>query len=406
MKKVGVFTGSRAEFDLLSPVLCELRRRRKEFELQIFVSGAHLDSEFGSTVKLIRQQGFQVVEEIVVDHRVDSLMDTALSIGKGIVGFAKALHMWSPELLIIYGDRFEGFAAVVAATQMGIPVAHIEGGDITEGGALDDSIRHAMTKLSHLHFTTNERAKTNIIAMGEEPWRVMNVGLPSLDRILQENLASREEIASHFRVDLDKPLVVFTQHSVATEFDQVLEQLTPTLKAIETLATEGVQFIMTYPNNDAGGLQILHALKEFDKRTGPEVQLVAAMGGYYYFGILALSKSFECRLACLGNSSSGIKETPYFCCPTINIGTRQSGRLRGDNVLDVSYDRDEILTALRKGLFDEVFRQRAAQTRNPYGEGKASKQICDLILGFDLGKSLLQKKHVFNNSRSVVRSGL
>ncbi len=165
---------------------------------------------------------------------------------------AKALDKIKPDIFVVYADRFEGFAAVIASTQMNIPTAHIEGGDITEGGALDDSVRHAMTKLAHIHFTTNNQATNRLLGMGEAPWRVHTVGFPAIDLIQENNFASPDELIESYNLDLSKPIILFTQHSVTTEFDLAQSQVMPSLKALEMAAKEGMQVIITYPNNDAG----------------------------------------------------------------------------------------------------------------------------------------------------------
>jgi UDP-N-acetylglucosamine 2-epimerase (non-hydrolysing)/GDP/UDP-N,N'-diacetylbacillosamine 2-epimerase (hydrolysing) len=295
-------------------------------------------------------------------------------------------------MLVVYADRFEGFAAVIAGTQMNIPTAHVEGGDLTEGGALDDSVRHAMTKLAHLHFTTNQQATNRILAMGEESWRVHTVGFPAIDMISEGRFATEQEVQSRLQLDLDRPVVLFTQHSVTTEFDKAASQLEPSLAAMTELAAEGVQIVLTYPNNDAGGRQIIARLESFVQRGLANIQLHRSLGRYLYHGVLGLARNRRMRVACVGNSSSGLKETPAFGCPTVNIGSRQEGRLRGDNVLDTGYSDEEILSATRRALFDDDFRELCRTAENPYWLGDAGPKIADILASTTLDQNLLRKR--------------
>ena len=391
MRKIAVFTGNRAEYGLQFPIIKAINEH-KDLKYYLLVSGAHLDKDFGKTLAEIKKDGFEIYREVKIDMDQDSLFSTAQAIGSGVLNISKALEELKPDMLVVYADRFEGFAAVIAGTQMGIPTAHIEGGDVTEGGALDDSVRHAMTKLAHLHFTTNEDAARRIRVMGEEPWRVFNVGFPAIDMIVAGNYATRAELKQRYGIDFNKPVVLFTQHSVATESDSAVKQLMPSLQALEKLAHEGCQIIATYPNNDAGGKRIVEALNIWAKKKIPGVQLFSSLGRYNYHGILYQGGFGGGFGVCVGNSSSGIKETPALGCPAVNIGSRQQGRLRATNVLDVDYDRDGILKAIRKALFDESFRAQCKSCLNPYGVGDAGKKIAQALAEIELGPKLIQKK--------------
>jgi UDP-N-acetylglucosamine 2-epimerase (non-hydrolysing)/GDP/UDP-N,N'-diacetylbacillosamine 2-epimerase (hydrolysing) len=277
---------------------------------------------------------------------------------------------------------------------MNIPTAHVEGGDITEGGALDDSVRHAMTKLAHLHYTTNEQASNRILAMGEEPWRVHTVGFPAIDLIVDGSYATPEDLTQRLKLDPQRPIVLFTQHSVTTEFKDAASQLRPSLEAMTRLANDGVQVVLTYPNNDAGGEAISRVLQEFAASSNPNIQLHRSLGRYTYHGLLALARLKDWRVACVGNSSSGIKETPVFGCPTVNIGSRQQGRLRGDNVIDTGYQDEAIYAASRRCLFELEFRALCAATKNPYGGGKAGKLIAASLATIDLNPMRILRKRM------------
>ena len=391
-RRIAVFTGNRAEYGLLYPLI-KILNDREDVDFHLLVSGAHLDRNFGGTLSEIERDGFKVASEIVINMAEDNLTATANAIGSGVLAMVDTLAKIRPDILVVYADRFEGFAAVVAGSQMGIPVAHIEGGDVTEGGALDDSVRHAMTKLSHLHFTTNAMASNRILAMGEERWRVHTVGFVDLDLIELGRITSAAELAKRYNLDLTRPIVVFTQHSVALDAEHAVAQIEPSLRALEEIAVLGAQVIVTYPNNDAGGRAIIGAIEKWKKAGLPkDIQIYPSLGQPNYHGLLGLSRDAKYRVVCVGNSSSGIKETPAFGCPGVNVGTRQDGRLRAENAINTGYDFSEILAAMKKSLFDESFRDLCRHVVNPYGSGNVGQKITDILMSVDLGPSLLRKK--------------
>lgn len=390
-RTIAIFTGNRAEYGLQFPILKAVDAH-PALDYRLLVSGAHLDSNFGRTLAEIEADGFRVDAEVAIDMDAASLYATAQAIGSGVLSISQVLEDLRPDMMVVYADRFEGFAAVIAATQMNVPTAHIEGGDLTEGGALDDSVRHAMTKLSHLHFTTNQQATNRILAMGEEAWRVHTVGFPAIDLISEDRFALPEEVRGRLDLDLDRPVVLFTQHSVTTEFDRAADQVAPSLAAMRRLAARGVQVILTYPNNDAGGRQIIEALQQFAEEGVENVQLHRSLGRHLYHGVLALARDPARRVACVGNSSSGIKETPAFGCPTVNIGSRQDGRLRGGNVLDAAYDADAIEAAVTRCLDDASFREASRTAENPYWLGGAGPKVARVLADVPLDQKLLRKR--------------
>ena len=390
-RKIAIFTGNRAEYGLQFPILKAVKDH-EELEYKLLVSGAHLDKNFGNTLKEINKDGFEVHEEIKIDMDAASLTSTVNAIGSGILSIGKALQRIRPDIMVVYADRFEGFSAVIASSQMNIPTAHIEGGDLTEGGALDDSVRHAMTKLAHLHFTTNEQASNRLLAMGEESWRVHTAGFPAIDLINEGNFAKPLEIEEMLKIDVNKPIVLFTQHSVTTEFDKACEQVSVSLLAIKELVNKGIQCIVTYPNNDAGGKQIIQKINELENECQKNLIIRKSLGRYLYHGILALARDKSLNILCIGNSSSGIKETPAFGCPTINIGSRQNGRLRANNVLDVDYDEKAIINAVEKCFSDDSFRHQCFNCENPYYVGGAGTKISEVLSSVELGQKLIRKK--------------
>jgi len=391
LRKIAIFTGNRAEYGLQYPIIKAVDAH-PELEYYLLVSGAHLDEDFGKTSAEIARDGFAVYREIRITMKNDNLFGTAEAIGTGILSLSVVLNELRPDILVVYADRFEGFSAVITGTQMGIPTAHVEGGDITEGGALDDNVRHAMTKLAHLHFTTNEDAARRVRAMGEEAWRVFNVGFPAIDLIAAGNFARPDELTLCYDMNPERPIVLFTQHSVTTEYEVADLQVGPALEALALLAAEGCQVIVTYPNNDAGGKRIIRRINEWYGEGIRNIKVYPSLGRYNYHGVLHLAGHGGGRGVCVGNSSSGIKETPALGCPAVNIGSRQQGRLRAENVIDTGYDRDEILNAVRKSLDDKAFRARCLICENPYGVGDAGKKIAGVLASIELGRRLIQKR--------------
>ena len=243
----------------------------------------------------IRSDGFEIDAEIKIEMDAKTLFATAQAIGSGILEISKVLAKMKPDIMVVYADRFEGLAAVIASSQMNIPTAHIEGGDITEGGALDDSVRHAMTKLSHIHFTTNHQASNRLLAMGEASWRVHTVGFPAIDLIQENNYATPDELIELYNLDLAKPLILFTQHSVTTEFHEAVNQIKPALHTLKKLASEDSQIIITYPNNDAGGRKIIDTINEFNNKEflgEKNIQIYSSLGRYNWNSLKIIFKNF------------------------------------------------------------------------------------------------------------------
>lgn len=396
---VAVFSGNRAEYGLQFPILQAIKNHPK-LDYRLIVSGAHLDSNFGSTISEIRKDGFEIYAEVKIDMSGEKRTSTVRAIASGIANLAPVLEKLNPDIFLVYADRFEGLAAVITSSQMNIPTAHVEGGDITEGGALDDSVRHAMTKLAHLHYTTNEQATNRILAMGEEPWRAHTVGFPAIDLIKDGTFETPENLKARLNLDYARPAVLFTQHSVTTEFEDGTVQLQSSIDALYKLANEGVQIILTYPNNDAGGEKMSQLLQKASLSGNPNIQLHTSLGRFVYHGILALARQPNIKVVCAGNSSSGIKETPIFGCPTVNIGSRQQGRLRGTNVIDADYDAEKIYAAIRQCIDNVEFREICAKTINPYGGGNSGQLIAESLATVDLSpKHILRKGMTLKGER-------
>ena len=392
MARIAVFTGNRAEWGHLATIVAGIAAE-PGLEPVLLVGAGHLDETFGRTAAEIEAEGFDVAAVIDSDSA-----STARAIGTGVLSAAEALERLRPDALLIYGDRFEALAVAIAASQSNVPLLHVEGGDKTEGGALDDSVRHAITKLAHLHFATNADAAARIARLGEEPWRIHDTGLPALDRIVAGDFPAPEDVAARLELDLGRPLILFTQHSVTTEAARSVEQVAPSLAAMDdAMERLNAQVVATYPNLDDGGRAILGRLQDWAERRR-DVRLRPSLGRALYHGALNVAGRVT-QGACLGNSSSGIKETAAFGCPTVNVGSRQDGRLAPENVVHVGYDRAEIFAALERCVTDGAFREMAAKASNPYGAGDTGARIARVLAGTDWSDpAMLRKRHLLDDA--------
>lgn len=388
-RKLALFTGNRAEYGLFYPILKHISQDNR-FNYELIVSGAHLKDNFGNTLEEIKKDGFEITELVEIETADDTLTGTTKGISSSLYGVAKALSRIKPDFFIVYADRFESFGALIASTQMGIPTAHIEGGDYTEGGALDDSVRHAMTKLAHIHFTTNEPASERVLKLGEEPWRVYNVGSPSLDVIKNKVYATEEEVFERLLLVEGKPLIIFTQHSITLDWEKAREQILPSLAALRhAVEVLNAQVIITYPNDDAGAQVIIEEIESLADLGHPNIIIRKSLGRYLYHGVLAVSRLY------LGNSSSGIKETAALNCPCLNIGDRQKGRLRPGNVIELDYNKEQIISEMRKIIQDDTYYDQIRNADNPYGSGNAGQQIADVLASIPLDDKVLKKKMTY-----------
>jgi UDP-N-acetylglucosamine 2-epimerase (non-hydrolysing)/GDP/UDP-N,N'-diacetylbacillosamine 2-epimerase (hydrolysing) len=380
MKKIAAVTGARSEYGILYPVL-EAIKSRPELNLLLVVTGMHLSHEFGYTVKDIESDGFDISAEVEMLPRDDTLRSMAESVGTGITGMAQAWERLEPDLIVVLGDRTEPLAAAMAGAYMNIPVAHIHGGDTATGSNIDDSNRHAITKFAHVHFPATEKSEQRIINMGEEKWRVHRVGSPALDVILNEPLSSAVTLSRRLKLDLSRPPVMVVQHPVTTQVEDAAMQMRETLEAV---VSTGHPIVVIYPNSDAGGRKMIEVIEEFEKL--PTVSTFKSLPRRDYLSLMKVADVIA------GNSSSGLVEAPSFGLPAINIGIRQKGRERGNNVIDVGYNRIEITEAIQRALTDRAFRDEISKRRNPYGDGKAGQRIADVLCKLEITTELLQKR--------------
>lgn len=378
MRRIIYLTGTRADYGLFSQALRRIDAH-PALDLALIVTGMHLAPEFGRTVRLVEEDGFPIAAQVETLLAGDDGGSMARAIGLGILGLTQALESTRPDVLIVLGDRGEMLAGAIAAAHLNIPVAHVHGGEVS--GTIDESVRHAITKLAHFHFPSTDENAQRIIRMGEDPWRVQVVGAPGLDYLRTVEPMSREQIESDLEIDLSQPVLLVTQHPVTTEVEAAADQMRTTLDALAGL---GVQAVITYPNADSGGRAMIGALK--DCASLPFVRIRPTLGQRRYASLLRYAD------AMVGNSSSGIVEAPYFGLPVVNIGNRQQGRQRAENVLDVPHDRDAIEQAIRIALTDQDFIRRARTCTNPYGDGRAGERIATALAKIPLDRSVLQKR--------------
>jgi UDP-hydrolysing UDP-N-acetyl-D-glucosamine 2-epimerase len=379
MRTIGVVTVARSDYGIYLPILQKIQED-PDLRLHLMVSGMHLAPEFGLTVQAIEQDGFDIAERIEMLVSSDNPEGVAKSIGLGTIGFAQAYARFRPDILVVLGDRFEMYAAVIASLPFTIPLAHLHGGESTEG-AIDEVIRHAMTKMSHIHFVSTDVYAQRVIQMGEEPWRVIVSGAPSLDNVQRLPLLSRHELETQYGLKVGSPFLLVTYHPVTLEYDQTGMQTRELLSALEEV---DLPIIITYPNADTSNHLIQRMVREFASEHR-RVQITANLGTRGYFSVMQYAS------AMVGNSSSGIIEAASFKLPVVNIGTRQCGRLRGKNVIDTDYARDVIVTAIGTAISSE-FRASLDDLINPYGDGHAAERIIQELKKVSLNRNLLQKR--------------
>ena len=370
IKKVAVFTGTRAEYGLLYWLLKDIQKD-PDFILQLLVSGMHLSPEFGDTYKQIEKDGFNIDEKIEILLSSDSAVGTAKSMGLGVLGFADALSRLSPDVLVILGDRFEALAAAQTAMILRIPIVHLHGGEITEG-AYDDAIRHAITKLSYLHGTSTDESRNRVIQLGEAPNRVKNVGAIGLDHLNRSSFMTVSELSESLSFELKNPYFVVTYHPVTLGDESPEESFQALLDALDGYPDH--QIILTYPNADDGGRRIIPMLEDYAANQPHRVLAIPSLGQVRYLS------SVKYASAVIGNSSSGIIEVPAFDVPTVNIGSRQKGRLAAKSVLHTSANKEAISKAISLAVSRE-YKAEGENIVNPYGQGDSSKQVIEMIKG-------------------------
>ena len=368
MKTIAVFTGTRAEYGLLHPLLLKLTQH-PEMNLQLIVSGMHLSPQFGETWRTIEADGFTIDAKVEMLMSSDTGCGVAKSMGIGVIGFADALERLRPNCLVILGDRYEALAIAQVAAVMRIPIAHLHGGEITEG-AYDDPIRHAITKLSHYHFVACEEYRQRVIQMGEQPGRVWNVGALGIENIRTVPRVSLAAINQKFRLDLKQPFFLVTYHPVTAGDEDSVQAFENLLAALDDFP--GHRILLTYPNSDNGGHRLIQMLEHYASEHLGRVFAVPSLGMQCYLSAVELCD------AVIGNSSSGVIEVPSLETPTVNIGVRQKGRLAADSVIHSGTTRANVREAIEQAL-SPAAKHLAETCDNPYGSGETSARIIEIL---------------------------
>lgn len=370
-RTICVVTGSRSEYGILRPVMRAVRAGRR-MKLQVVAAGMHLSRAFGSTVTALEADGFHPDALVRMTPSDDSLAAMAASVGKGVTGFTRAFERLDPDIVVVLGDRTEAFAAAVAATLSGRILAHIHGGDRAEAG-YDDFLRHAITKLAHVHFAATRESARRIERLGERPDMIFVTGAPGLDEIRTARLPSPAATKRRLGFPPDGPLALAVQHSVSTHPQTAAGEMEETLAALDAL---GVPAVIVYPNSDAGGRAMIEVIERCAKRLGGREGRLCVFKSLPRDEFLAVMKAASLMV---GNSSSGIIEAASFGLPVVNVGRRQAGRERSGNTLDVPPKRREILAAARRILTEPVLRGKLSRAGNVYGDGRAAARIIRVL---------------------------
>lgn len=378
MRKILVVTGTRAEYGLLYWTMKRIKDD-KDLELQLIVTGNHLVPEYGYTKEQIIKDGFKIDDEIDIIISSKNKSSILKSMGLEMIQMAQSFDRLKPDILLILGDRYETFVAATCAMMMNVPIAHMNGGESTEG-AVDEQIRHAISKMSHIHFPGAEYYKERLIKMGEEPWRVHNVGQAGIENIKKISLLSKEQIESELQLSLNNKVFLVTYHPVTLELESVENQVDNLLFALNKFHAN---IIFTYPNADFGSNIIVNKIADFVSKNS-NCYLKYSLGQLKYLSLMKI-----CDVV-IGNSSSGILESPYFKTPVVNIGNRQCGRLRSSNIIDCDYTYTNIIDSINKAL-SRNFKESIVENCI-YGDGETSFKVIKVLKEISIDKKLLSKK--------------
>jgi len=377
MRKILYISGTRADYGLMRQTMFCIKKHQK-LDIEIAVTGMHLMPEFGMTINEIKKDNFKI-HKVNAVYEKDNKESMANFIGECTQLLTERIKKIRPHIILLLGDRAEMLAGAIVGAYLSIPVAHIHGGDVSS--TVDEIARHSITKLAHIHFVATKKSAERIIKMGEEPWRVFTVGAPGLDEILNSKLYSKKEIAKIYSIDLTKPILLVVQHPVSEQVNESELLIRETLEAIKELS---YQIIVIYPNADAGGREMIKIIEEYRKY--PFIQIHKSVPRRDYLSLMSIVSVM------IGNSSSGIIEAPSFHLPVVNIGIRQEGRERADNIIDVTHKKAQIVKAVKKAIGDKNFKIKVKRCRNPYGDGKAGIRIANILNKIKNDKKLLQKR--------------
>ena len=380
-RKIAVVTSTRALYGYDRRIM-KLIDDSEELELQAIVTGMHLLKEYGLSAQEVERDGFQIAAKVDMCVGGDTPVAFAKSLGVCIQSMAQVFEMLSPDILLISGDRGEILATVMTAAYMSIPVAHIQSGDLS--GHIDGSARHAITKLSHIHFPSCDDSAKRVEKLGEEPWRIFMVGSPQLDDMVRGQNVAPEVVAETLGLDLGKQTAIVVQHPVLAEQHKAEEQMIETMEAIKQV---GIQTVVIYPNVDSAGQEIVKVIDRYSDL--PLIKVCRNLDRGIFLGLAKTASVL------VGNSSSGILEAPSFKLAAVNIGNRQRDRMQASNVINAPHDRQKIAEAIEKALHDPEFKAALSQSVNPYGDGYSSERIVKVLSEIGLGQELLDKKMTY-----------
>lgn len=378
-KKVLIVTERRADYSKFKPVLDEIKKSKK-LSYILVVTGSHLLKKHGYTIKEIKKDGFKISAKFSMynNNFKDTGGEMVRSFGTSVINISKIVEKYDPDLILSGFDIGANLAVAIVGAHMNKVVAHIEGGEVS--GTIDESIRHAITKFAHLHFTTNSDATARLIKMGENPQFIFTVGNPSLDSIKKIPKISKKQVCKSYNLDSEKPYIVVTMHTVTSEINKIENYMKELVNAITEL---GIQAILIHGNADAGSSQIRKIIKQ------------SKIKEYYSIPFSDYINLLRHSSALVGNSSSGIMETPFLGIPSVNIGTRQFGRLHSISVIDVKYNKLDIKNAIKQAIFDKRFLKQIKNQKNLYGTGISSKKIVKIIEKINLDKVPIQKRMMY-----------
>jgi len=354
---------------------------KDELCLQLIVTGAHLSESYGQTIDEIKSDRFEIVDKIESLINGDRELSRVVGLAVQLQSLAQSVARIMPDMLLVLGDREEAITTAIVGSYLNIPVAHVAGGDRVVGN-VDDQVRHAVTKLAHLHFVTNYESAERIKKLGEQEFRIYDVGNPGLDRLINTPNLSHRNLSRNIGFDIadNDPLILLIQHPLSTEIEHAYEQMKVTLEAVKILE---IKTVLTYPNSDAGGQQMIRAISDYEKI--PNLHVMKHIPRLEFVNLMRYSSCI------LGNSSAGILEAQLFKIPVINVGNRQKERLHASNVQFVPHITNRIVNAVKTAVFDADYRKDVANCTNPYGDGKSSNKIAEVLANIEIDKKLMVK---------------
>ncbi|MFW6016705.1 MAG: UDP-N-acetylglucosamine 2-epimerase [bacterium] len=379
MKNILGITGIKSDYELMKPIFKSINKHQN-LSLEVLITGAHLSSQYGNTHKSVEKDGFNYYKiESLIDS--NSLSSRVKSLGVQLTSLVDYVKNNKTDIILVLGDREESLAGATIGTYMNIPVAHISGGDKVYGN-VDDTVRHAVTKLSHIHFPTTAENAERIMKMGEEKWRIHTVGASGLDSIREVPNIGITVLSKQLNISLRKPYILLIQHPVSSQVDKAGEQMETTLKAVTQLEYD---VIITSPNSDPGSKEMIKVIKEYEKKHD-NIHFFSYLDRKIFVNI------FRQASVLIGNSSCGIIEAPFLKVPTINIGIRQKQRQHADNIVFVDHDKEEIIKWIKKAIYNKSFKDKVKKCKSLYGDGKTGSKIAGTLANIDINDKLINKK--------------